>query len=150
MLRRFLSFIFLAAVVFTFNVNGIRAAFTVNKTADTNDGVCDADCSLSAAVAEATVSPVSNVVDFSPALSGTPIVLTLGEIRLNNVKVIGFGAKYITISGNNTFRIFYVANSSGVKTTIAGVTLTGGSGVGAQPQDNPEPGGGAIRANDNR
>ena len=83
MLRRFLSFIFLAVVLFTFNVTVQAAVFTVTKPFDTNDGVCDADCSLREAITAANAG-TGNTVKFSPSLSGTPIILAAGEIQLNS------------------------------------------------------------------
>ena len=44
--------LFLSSTVFP-------AVFTVTKIADTNDGVCDADCSLREAVAAANAAVIS-------------------------------------------------------------------------------------------
>jgi CSLREA domain-containing protein len=38
------------------------ATFTVTKTADTNDGVCDSDCSLREAIVAANASPDANTI----------------------------------------------------------------------------------------
>src|SRR5512143_2212057 len=38
------------------------ATFTVTKTADTNDGVCDADCSLREAISAANASPGADTI----------------------------------------------------------------------------------------
>ncbi|HEV7645179.1 MAG TPA: choice-of-anchor Q domain-containing protein [Pyrinomonadaceae bacterium] len=129
----FLSLLFAAAAS--------GAVFTVTKTADTNDGVCDADCSLREAVTAADAGVGGNTVKFSPSLIGTPIVLTAGEIQLISANITGPGANQITISGNNSSRIFFVP--AGNALTISGVTLTGGNGVGVV---HPSPGGGAVRA----
>jgi CSLREA domain-containing protein len=41
----------------------VRAAtFTVTKTADTNDGVCDADCSLREAILAANAAPDADTI----------------------------------------------------------------------------------------
>lgn len=41
------------------------ATFTVNKTADTNDGTCDADCSFREAVAAANANPGADTIEFN-------------------------------------------------------------------------------------
>jgi CSLREA domain-containing protein len=100
----------------------------VNKTADTNDGVCDgADCSLREAVAE----PACSTIDFSLDLAGHPVGLTLGEIVINrSLSITAFGADAFTISGNDLSRIFFVPADKTVN--ISGLTLKGGNGVGAE------------------
>src|SRR6188474_683339 len=58
------------------------ANLTITKTADTNDGVCDADCSLREALG-ATNTPTSTAA--SPHTINVPdgiYDLTLGELRL--------------------------------------------------------------------
>lgn len=62
------SFVIQAVLIFLFLAGGTAraATFTVTKTADTNDGVCNADCSLREAVAAASNSPdASDVIEFS-------------------------------------------------------------------------------------
>jgi CSLREA domain-containing protein len=57
--------------------------FTVTKSADTTDGVCDSDCSLREAVAAAIASPeTDDVIVFSSALSDAPLDIRLGEIAI--------------------------------------------------------------------
>jgi CSLREA domain-containing protein len=144
MSRKLIFFSGLLAILF-FSVAANAAGFTVTKATDTNDGVCDSDCSLREAVAAAGGLPGNgNVVIFSPALFGVPIVLSLGEITLNAVVISGAGADQIIISGNNAGRIFYLP--PGMASTISGVTLTGGNGLGTGPATGSQAGGGAIRA----
>jgi CSLREA domain-containing protein len=73
------------------------AIFTVTKTADTNDGVCNADCSLREAVAGANASPGSTV---QFGLAGT------FQLTINGAAEGGFcqspGTGDLDISGNNT------------------------------------------------
>jgi CSLREA domain-containing protein len=88
-------------------VNISAATLIVTKTEDTNDGVCDADCSLREAVAAA--NPDDTVV-FS-SLFNTPqtITLALGNIAITRTLTIsGPGAERLTISGNNASRIFRI------------------------------------------
>jgi hypothetical protein len=53
------------------------ATFTVSKTANTNDGMCDADCSLSEAIIASNTAPGADIIEF--ALSGSgPFVIGAG------------------------------------------------------------------------
>jgi CSLREA domain-containing protein len=112
--------------------NALAANFTVTKTADTNDGVCDADCSLREAVTAANSAGSSDTIGFAPSLSGTTLTLSLGvEIVIvgnGTLTIDGLGANRLTISGGaGTNRIFFI-NGAGV--AINGLTFTGGNGVG--------------------
>src|ERR1044072_6823592 len=97
------------------------AVFTVTKPFDTNDGVCDADCSLREAVTAANAG-TGNTVKFSPSLAGVWIGLTAGEIQLGAISIVGLGADKITITGNHVSRIFYLPGA-GVVASLSGVTL---------------------------
>src|SRR5262245_37755830 len=60
------------------------AVFTVTKVTDTNDGVCDADCSLREAIDAADNAVTgADVITVDPALAGQTIVLGSG-ISFNN------------------------------------------------------------------
>src|SRR5262245_42595293 len=93
---------------------------TVTKLTDTNDGVCDADCSLREAV---TVAASSDTIGF--AVTGT-IGLTLGEIVVaKNLTIQGPGASLLSVArSSGTFRIFNI--SGGFTVMINGLTITGG------------------------
>ena len=70
------------------------------------------------------------------------ITLTSGELVVGrSMTITGPGASVLTVSGNNSSRVFSI--SSIATTDISGVTLTGGTGLGAA--DNKE--GGAILNN---
>jgi CSLREA domain-containing protein len=47
------------------NVDAVSPTFTVNKTADTNDGVCNADCSLREAITAANANIDGNIIAFN-------------------------------------------------------------------------------------
>ena len=92
------------------------ATLTVTKIEDTNDAVCDADCSLREAVAAAASG---DTVVFSP-LFNTPqtITLTLGQITIDqNLIINGTGQDLVTISGNMGGRIFNIAGNLNVAMT---------------------------------
>src|SRR5258708_27065009 len=56
----------------TATASGTPTTLTVTKLADTNDGVCDSDCSLREAV---SVSPADSIINFASGLTGT---ITIG------------------------------------------------------------------------
>ncbi len=111
----------------------LGSGLIVNKTADTNDGSCDAiDCSLREAIAAANASSTNDTITFDPALAGHTITLTSGELTIadnGTLSILGLGANELSISGNNTSRVFFVHSDSTV--TIGGLTISNGNGVGA-------------------
>ncbi len=110
------------------------ATYTVTKAADTNDGVCDSDCSLREAVAAAIATPDDDIIVFDSSvfstaqtitLSGTDILITTnGTLTIN-----GPGSSLLTISGNNQSRIF--TNNTAAVTIIRGIRFTAGNGASA-------------------
>lgn len=95
----------------------LAATRTVTKIADTNDNVCNADCSLREAVA---VAASGDTVVFVAGLAPQTITLTQGVIKINKNLVIN-GIDGLKVSGNNASRIFYV--SDGAKVTIDNLDL---------------------------
>lgn len=98
------------------------ATYTVTTNADSGAG------SLREAIATAngTVG-VPDVITFSPALIGSTITLTSGDLEITDELAIqGPGAASLTISGNDNDRVFYVSGAAGA-VTVSGVTLTDGS-----------------------
>src|SRR3989344_2882469 len=63
---------------FAFVQTVLAAAFTVTKIADTNDGVCDADCSLREAVGAANATAGADTVSI-PAGTYTLSIAGAGE-----------------------------------------------------------------------
>ena len=109
--------------------------YTITKTADTNDGNCDADCSLREAVNALIVQTnPDNAIVFDATIFSTPqiITLTLGELAIANYRTLvisGNGSNLLAISGNNQSRVFYIQPFASL--TIKDVTITGGNGNGA-------------------
>src|SRR3989338_5074012 len=60
--------------MFMFATPALAATFTVTKVADTNDGACDADCSLREAIGAANALPVADVI---PVPAGS-YILSIG------------------------------------------------------------------------
>jgi CSLREA domain-containing protein len=105
--------------------------FPVTKTGDTNDGVCDADCSLREAVEAANTNPGADDV---PVPAGN-YLLTLGQLTVtDDVSIAGAGQTNTIIDGNASDRVFA---TSGV-VEISGVTIQNGYAYGG--------GGGGIRS----
>ncbi|MDQ4122784.1 MAG: carboxypeptidase-like regulatory domain-containing protein [Acidobacteriota bacterium] len=117
-----------------------NTSLVVTKKPDTNDLVCDIDCSLREAVHQASLNFGTDTITFAPNVFGT---LTLGgtEILIKNqsVNIVGYTkANTLAISGGDASRIFNLDNSS---VSISGMTLTGGKA------GNPNGIGGAIIGN---
>jgi CSLREA domain-containing protein len=123
------------AVADSNNLGGNGFLF-VTKTDDTNDGVCDTDCSLREAAAAANAASIDSQIfftfdpgDANCANGVCTITLALGEIAITNTAsttITGTGAGSLTISGGGVSRIFYITG----RAMIQNLTLTGGNGVG--------------------
>ncbi|MEO6052114.1 MAG: choice-of-anchor Q domain-containing protein [Pyrinomonadaceae bacterium] len=111
----------------------MAATFTVTKTADTNDGVCDADCSLREAIAAANSAGSDDVINFDPSTFGVArtITLTGTALAINNsgsLTINGTGPDLLTISGNNQSQVFGTSNNAIV--AISGLAITLGNALG--------------------
>ena len=131
---------FLSLVFVSMPVNA--ATFTVTKTADTNDGTCDADCSLREAIASANAASDADIVSvpagtYIITLAGTDDTNALGDFDITNpVNIVGAGSGSTIIQegtslGTAVNRIFHVTNSSAVtldamKVQFGKITATGG------------------------
>jgi CSLREA domain-containing protein len=112
--------------------------FTVNTTADTNDGSCDPlgtgsgnkDCSLRDALHFANTIAGTDTVNFDLGLGAHTITLTVGELNVNqSVSISGPGSDLLTVSRSsavNTPR-FGVLNITAGTVSISGLTISGGS-----------------------
>jgi len=96
--------------------------FPVTKTEDTDDGVCDPDCSLREAIDAANTNPGADDV---PVPAGT-YLLTLGQLVVSDDVSIGGAGQTITIiDGNGTDRVFDIEATNGV-VEISDVTIQNG------------------------
>jgi CSLREA domain-containing protein len=117
------------------------SVFTVTKTADTNDGKCDSDCSLREALQAAGNFISDNIVLFSPSLAGSTITVSTTPVEIfgaKSLKIEGLGADRLTISGGNSTAIFNVSGKESMDLRLAGMTLTAGR------SGQPAIGGGAV------
>lgn len=115
-------------------VSANATTLTITKTADTSDGVCDADCSLREAVT-AAMSGDAIIFDIpagdTNCLSGVCTVkLTAGELYIGkNLTISGVNARNLIISGENLSRVFSIA--LGFEVSMARLTVQfGRTGVG--------------------
>ena len=107
------------------------ATFTVTKTADTNDGTCNADCSLREAILAANANPGDDTV----VLPGGTYVLSIagqsedagatGDLDINGgLTIQGDGWDQTIIDANHTDRVIQILGDATV--TINGVHITRG------------------------
>ena len=81
--------------------------------------------SLRDAITQANAHAGADIIVFQPGLTGT-IALTGGELDItDDLKINGPGADKLTVSGNNTSRVFKV--EAGETVTISGLTIAGGN-----------------------
>jgi hypothetical protein len=114
----------------------LLSTFTVLNLADSGAG------SLRSAIAAAETNPGADVIEFAKGVKGT-ITLTSGELLITqDLTLEGPGAKKLTVSGNQTSRIFNVGGgtdaSTAITVSISGLTLADGRADG---------GGGITHAN---
>ncbi len=95
--------------------------FPVTKTADTNDGTCDPDCSLREAIDAANTNPGADDV---PVPAGN-YLLNLGQLVVSDdVAITGTGQASTIIDGKASNRVFEI--QSEVVADISGVTIQNG------------------------
>ena len=120
---------FALAVAMLTPTHPVRAA-TTWFVRSTGDGVAipancpGTGCRLRDAIAAAAPG---DTIQFHLPIPST-ITLTNGEINIQkNLILSGMGSTKLTINGNNTNRIFYLADSSNI--SISGMRLTNGRAV---------------------
>ena len=97
---------------------------TVTKIDDTNDGVCNADCSLREAISTAVSGDVINFA--SPLFNSAQTITLASELSVagKSITITGKGANLTAVSGNNLNRVFNVA--IGGNLTLDALTITNG------------------------
>ncbi|HYW74193.1 MAG TPA: CSLREA domain-containing protein, partial [Pyrinomonadaceae bacterium] len=98
------------------------ATYTVTKTADTNDGTCDADCSLREAIVAANNNPGADLIAFNIG-SGLKTIQPLSQlptvsdaVTIDGTTQPGFaGAPLIELDGSLTTNAygFFIASDTG-------------------------------------
>ncbi|MBZ0252475.1 MAG: right-handed parallel beta-helix repeat-containing protein, partial [Candidatus Methylomirabilis sp.] len=110
------------------------ATFTVTKTADTADGVCDADCSLREAVIAANANDDADEIVlgagiFALTVVGDDATAQAGDLDISaSVTIRGAGAAQTTVDGAGVDRVFHLYNQfpTGRTVTIRDMTIRGG------------------------
>src|SRR4051812_37308158 len=120
------------AIIALMSASVLSATFTVTKTEDTNDGLCDADCSLREAIASANSVSGDDVIDFSPSIFNTAQTVTLGGTEFfvavnGSITINGPGSSLLTVSGNDSSPVFGMAD--GASLSISGLRITLGNAV---------------------
>lgn len=95
--------------------------YTVTKLADTDDGTCDADCSLREAISAAKDS---DSIVFAAGLTGTITLATPLTVAKDITITGGTTSNLITLHGNDATRLFNI--QSGAVVQLAYLTLTHG------------------------
>lgn len=129
-----------------FEDQSLGSTLVVSKLANSNDNVCDTDCSLREAVFAASQDPGTDNITMAANVFGTMIVGS--EIQINNhdVNIIGYpsiGSDTLIVSGNNVSRVFRCENAN---VTMTGFTIANGTGAG---QSQPFGGGGMLFSSGN-
>lgn len=122
--RLFVVLLAALAVTLLWGAGVARAATdTVTTTVDADTGSCTAtQCTLRDAV------NYSSSGDTILVPAGT-YTLTLGQLSVtHDLTINGAGAPSVTVSGNNSSRVFEI--EAGATVTLSGVTVTGGNGTG--------------------
>jgi hypothetical protein len=91
----------------------VLATFTVINTADAGAG------SLRQAILDSNAAAGADTIDFAAAVQGATINLTSGQLTVTDDLLIDASAgARVTVSGNNTFRIFKVDDSTAMNKTV--------------------------------
>ena len=106
--------ILLGILAIVFAVSANAATFTVTKSTNSNDGICNADCSFREAVGAADSG---DTVVFSPSLIGQ--IITLGGTQIVVTKRITIdgtidSVNVAFVSGSNTSRHFFIQTGGGL------------------------------------
>ena len=102
--------ILFAAMIFTGLATARAQAattWTVNTTADSNDGSCGSTCSLRDAITAANADS-GDTIQFDPSVTGGTITLGSTLSIATNMTITGPGANFLTISGGNAVGVFSV------------------------------------------
>lgn len=126
-----------AAAVEVVEDRRVLSTFTVSNLNDSGEG------SLRDAIAAANANPGADLIHFQRRLAGT-ITLTTGQMEItDDLTIQGNGAHRLTISGNETSRVFQmggaetdvemkdltIANGRSMVKEDVGITLTRGGGI---------------------
>lgn len=124
----------LSCLLLTISAQAGAATFNVTKTADTNDGTCNADCSLREAVRAANSAPGADLVVLPPGtytltLPGSEDLAATGDLDLqDHVRISGAAANLTTVAGT-AGRVFHVdpEDNQALQVELANLTVAAGN-----------------------
>ena len=115
---------------------GQAATFTVTKTADTNDGTCDADCSLREAIITANAAAGADVITLPAgtyilSIAGPgEIEAATGDLNINDdLTINGADSSTTVIDGGGLDRVFQLSGFTPPIMAIQEVTIQNGLAV---------------------
>jgi CSLREA domain-containing protein len=124
--------LFVLSMTLALSISVAAMDLVVTKVEDTDDGVCDNDCSLREAIGVANAIAGDDTILFDPSFFSIPRTITIvRDIRIFSngaVEVRGAGFDVLTIDGGNHRRIFSIPDGANV--SIANLTMIGGTGFG--------------------
>ncbi len=106
------------------------ATFTVTKTADTNDGVCNADCSLREAIIAANAAAGADTISVPAGTylltrTGSDDTASGGDLDLTGPTTItGAGAGLTLVDSNVAYRVFHIIGAQTI--TLSDLTIQRG------------------------
>jgi CSLREA domain-containing protein len=115
--------------------NSVAQGYVVTKVADTNDGACDADCSLREAVIAANANPGVDTItlpagEYPLTLAGEEDAAATGDLDITEDLIInGASKETTTLNGMGLYRLFDVAQTNGgaaISLTLRDMTLRNG------------------------
>jgi len=111
------------------------ATFMVTKTVDTNDGTCDADCSLREAIIAANANPGTDIISlpsgtYMLTIPGTnEDVAATGDLDITDNLIINGASTATIVDGSSIDRVLHVTSS--ISVTINSITIRNGNpGIG--------------------
>jgi len=104
------------------------ANFVVSKTADTDDGACNSDCSLREAVYAANAAAGADTITFNPTVFAAPrkTIVPAWSINPSDSVTITAPAAGLVVSSSLNRNIFSVTNADAI-VSIVGLTLSNGN-----------------------
>jgi CSLREA domain-containing protein len=114
-----------------FSVTTISAAtYTVTQTLNTDDGACDADCSLREAINAANATASDDIINFDANVFNTAQTISLNGVGLiitngGKLTINGVGAELLAVSGTDSSRVFLI--QTGANATINNLKITNGN-----------------------
>jgi CSLREA domain-containing protein len=122
-----------AANTLSFSAESARI-YQVNKTADSNDGSCDADCSLREAVAASNTTPGAVLIpagNYALTLTGSgENNNATGDIDVRQgMGLYGAGSALTAMDGNNTDRVLHIdpADAAAYTVSLADLAVVNGN-----------------------